>query len=225
MPLAARKALADSLLKDYGSHPLLAWNIVARITGSLDIAVDSNSNLESAALMFQLALNVDNTLFVEEDQNLFIDEVREVKFWSYIFGGLPLNAATKGIEDSGISPPLSALLSWSEEAIKALNSINKNDGVMGWSSKPLAFSAAMKTLVCAVTLLNYCDEKIQNASMLLWSGKIADIIIGLQVFVAKSRSNRVHESLLAELLAIKSQETVIRLGLEGQNFSSNLRRI
>jgi len=31
--------------------------------------------------------------------------------------------------------------------------------------------------------------------------------------------------LLAEILAINSQETVVRLGLEGQNFSSNLRRI
>jgi hypothetical protein len=156
---------------------------------------------------------------------LFIDEVREVKFWSHIFRGLPVNVAAKEIEDSGLSPPLSALLSWSEEAMKALNSINKDDGVMGWSSKPLAFSAAMRAIVCAVTLLNYYHENIQDASILLWSGKIANIISELEVFVAKSRSNRVHESLLAEILAINSQETVVRLGLEGQNFSSNLRRI
>ena len=221
IPLAARNALADTILRDCSSHPLLAINVVSRMTGSLDIAFDQDLDLQEPSLIFEKALNMNNTLFVEEDQNLFIDEVREAKFWSDFFTRLSMSPPAEPVRvhssrNKRTTPKLdtsvAALLSWTLDSLQALVAIDKDDGVMGWISKPLAFSAAMRTLICARTLID-CHEKKTILLHGMRNVDIEEMVIMLEVFVAKSKNSGMHQSLLAELSKIQSKSVKERLGL------------
>lgn len=229
-PMAAQKALADSMVKHYASHLLLPWNIVSRMTGSLEIVLSESHDLGSPAAMFEAALNVDNTLFVEEDQNLYIDEVREVKFWGDVFERLFFQDNVREGDDYSISSdkaPISALLSWTVDAVKALNRIVQQDGVLGWSSKPPAFSACMRTIICASALLELNEGNRQLAkSFSSAENEQLDIIISeLAAFATNASKAGFHGSLLAELKKRLPASLWHCLGTDDSDFSYSLERI
>lgn len=230
IPIAAQKSLADSIIEDCHSHPLLSWNIVSRMTGSLKIVLSENHNLDSPAKMFQVALNVDNTLFVEEDQNLYIDEVREVKFWGDVLDKFLFHHDVSERDDGQTTfdkAPISALISWTENAVQVLNTIDQQDGVLGWSSKPPAFSACMRTIICACALLklNAGTKLLAKCFSSVENGQLDVIISELATFVANASKARFHGSLLAELNARLPISVRHFFGAEDSDFSYTLERI
>jgi hypothetical protein len=200
------------------------------MTGSLEIVLSESHNLDSPAAMFKAALNVDNTLFVKEDQNLYIDEVREVRFWGDIFLRVFFHDNVRK-EDNHLTgfdkAPILALISWTVDAVKALNTIDHQDGVLGWSSKPPAYSACMRTIICASALSELNEENTPLAKSLSWAEneQLEVIISELATFVTNASQVGFHASLLAEMKERLPASVWHRFGTEDSDFSYTLERI
>lgn len=204
--LAVQQAIASDILKNYAAHPLLLWNVVSRMTGSLEVLLTESYTLGSPETMFKTALNVDNTLFVEEDQNLYIDEVRDVKFWGQIFEDLCKRNVTGESDVISRGKPLETFVTWTAEAVEALNVIGKQDGILGWISKPAAYSACMRTIVSAKVLLKYESQLEASFKTESMDKDLKGISQGLEEITTRSAAIGFHELLHAELIKTCSED-------------------
>ncbi|KAI0166428.1 hypothetical protein GGR57DRAFT_496690 [Xylariaceae sp. FL1272] len=116
-----------------------------------------------AATQLEAAMRFDDSLFVIEEHNQYIDEVQEARRWASVF--LPLFsvphdsslAGTENTEDKAID----ALATWTLAGIDALTSITSSkvgeDGPLGWSSKPQVFAICARIMICASVIGKYSD--------------------------------------------------------------------
>jgi len=203
LPLAARLELAEFISQLHGEQPSYISNMLCRITGTdtlqaskLRMAYDF---LESAEVQLLKEMKKDDSLFVEEEQNLFIDEVREAQLWCGIFEELcaesQITAETEGIWKL----PLHDLILWVLNGLKTLNRLlETEDGVLGWTSKPSVFAICMRIILCTNAVLSQKDVLFQASgkSVEETNHLVKEITAALQEFVTLGRKRRVHESLL-----------------------------
>ncbi|KAI0840628.1 hypothetical protein F5Y06DRAFT_308806 [Hypoxylon sp. FL0890] len=97
------------------------------------------------------AMRFDDSLFVVEEQNLYVDEVRETRRWRDVFSSLPPISAT--------SPSLpsaeAALSQWTLAGLQTLTRLagaEGRDGPLGWTSKPEVFAICARILVSGSAL-------------------------------------------------------------------------
>ncbi|KAF3769930.1 hypothetical protein M406DRAFT_246934 [Cryphonectria parasitica EP155] len=169
-PLVAVDA-ADALLawmhKSFGQTNELKAYVACRLVGdpliSVDIGVQDLSAWATPEQQFAEALEVDESLFAIEDQNLFIDEVRETERWAVLFRQRELEYdEIQGGEDSGcgsrkvllMDSSLAAAKEWTQRALRVLAEqvTKEDDGPLGWASNPRAFSLCHRVLLCGKTL-------------------------------------------------------------------------
>ncbi|KAI7711897.1 hypothetical protein KC322_g3940 [Hortaea werneckii] len=95
---------------------------------------------------------IEKALFVEEKQNLYIDEAREVKFWAQVLLRAPADMLTINLRKQ--------LSAWVSEGLCALNSkmAESGDGPLGWSSRPEVFVLGLQLVYGAEVLLS-CVER------------------------------------------------------------------
>lgn len=163
VPLAAQKRFLEWLsqnFSDISSSSILARTVVYRMIGSsnglnLDASVSA-----SAEQQLQKSLQQDNALFVEEEQNLFIDEAREASQFRALFSTLSAAQLTTSLTTPA-NKPISVLSTWTVAGLKALNNVSEPDRPLGWTSKPAAFTACTRILSCAGALLSFRKE-VQN---------------------------------------------------------------
>ncbi|KAJ0118339.1 hypothetical protein J7T55_009122 [Diaporthe amygdali] len=172
-PLVAVDA-ADALLswiqRHFGQTNEFKAYVACRLVGdpliALDIGVQDLSAWTSPEQLFAQALEVDESLFAVEEQNLFIDEVRETERWAEVFRALPRDfdeiegsdgAARKMlIMDSS----LTALKGWVEKALEALAvQAGQDDGPLGWASTADAFALCHRVLVCGKVMVELLGEE------------------------------------------------------------------
>lgn len=202
MPLATRVELAKQI--DLWHYDSLAynWNVVCRMTGhnTYESFYVDRRVLFTAEEQFKKALKDDDSLFVEEEHNLFVDEVRETELWCGMFEKKGLRnpvAYTKRIWGM----PDTILAEWVLHGLESLNRLlDKEDGPLGWSSRPAVFAVCMRILLSANSIL-----RRQENIRLEVDGRddtkepiFEDIITALQHFVALGRKRKVHERLLFE---------------------------
>jgi hypothetical protein len=177
------------------------------MTGSKLETVDNiRFRLQSVGAQFSKAMEDDNSLFVEEEQNLFIDEVREAKLWSKIFEETALDTwnwqgADFDIENTW-SQPHAALAAWVMEGLLALNALLvKEDGPLGWTSKPTVFALATRLLLSANAIIRRHEGLVTSATgrPVLGNRIIGGIIFALEQFVTLSRHKKIHENLVLEV--------------------------
>ncbi|PSR75256.1 putative death-receptor fusion protein-domain-containing protein [Coniella lustricola] len=165
-PLVAVDA-ADALLawmqRHYGQTNEFRAYVACRLVGdplvTIDISVQDLSAWTTPEAQFTKALHVDESLFAIEEQNLFIDEVREADRWAHVFAKLPWDY-DEGVAADGtptkvlmIDSTLAATKEWAETALKVLaGQIADDDGPLGWTSNPGAFALCYRVLVCGRTL-------------------------------------------------------------------------
>ena len=91
----------------------------------------------------------DTTLFVEEKQNLYIDEAKEAGIWLDVF----LSVDSAAIE----TETLRKLERWTLEGIDALieTASTEFDGPLGWTSKPEVLTLGVRILHAAHALMHY----------------------------------------------------------------------
>ena len=155
---AARTILGIPLVPIEAANSLLTWmaqalresavfraNAAARLVGGAGILASSE---EWAAADDQLdtALAFDNSLFVVEEQNLFIDEVREAKRWRQVFQAMPWMST---------EAPLRKLDSWLSGGLTRLRRLmEQEDGPLGWASNPRVFAICSRVLLGSMAMVS-----------------------------------------------------------------------
>lgn len=128
----------------------------ASIEGSTE---GSGMGWASAKEQLTEAMRFDDALFVIEEHNQYIDEVREAKRWTDVF----LMSSSSGSNDTSRTAS-KALGQWTLESLRTLietaqsESAIGGDGPLGWTSKPQVFAICARILLCASTL-----GKLKNA--------------------------------------------------------------
>ena len=213
VPLAASEALAARLMSSFGSTNTLLYPVICRITGSLtrrEYAIQERTivvayELDSASEQLCEALKEDDALFVEEEQNLFIDEVREARLWSNLFGDAYAKSVAAGNPKVEV---MSGLLSWTLDGLDELVHLTeKEDGPAGWSSKAQVFACCMRLLIVANTLLDavmapkalYQGPLVKEGEMVLDGYTASRIFTSMDTILMLGTENHIHPLLLSEI--------------------------
>ncbi|MCJ1464709.1 hypothetical protein MMC07_003322 [Pseudocyphellaria aurata] len=168
MPSAAGSKLLQFIMTEYQDSDILWIDGVRRLTGAISLfrlgPVEVSSNLEkstdstrnyfipktrisldlrSSRNMLQEARRQDTALFVEEKANLFVDPVKEAKKWADVL----VELRPSSLEDEMVSE----LGAWSIEGLAALIEIaeSREDGPLGWTTKPDVFALGMRIILAA----------------------------------------------------------------------------
>ncbi|CCC10606.1 unnamed protein product [Sordaria macrospora k-hell] len=159
--LAFRSAAASGEIDNQMAQRLRAWGAMIADALDIDNTFDTRYAASSSLTSFfhrlrappeQLltALQFDDSLFATEEQNLFIDEVRETRRWQR-----ELIARASGSDNMTSGPAFAKLSKWTEEGLKYLVRMvrENNDGPLGWTSDQHVFAACARVLLCAVAVV------------------------------------------------------------------------
>ena len=158
---AARHEFLEFLKSHYHSSPHLWAEAVTRLVHGYSTlepsSLTQNPRFPSPKALLTELKQDDTALFVEEKQNLYIDETQEASVWQAVLLSLDQSAVSR--------PILHALESWTVEGLNALTEVAKaeEDGPLGWTSKPDVFTLGMRILLSAQALL--CFTKNQQLSV------------------------------------------------------------
>lgn len=149
-PLNASALLADFIIDNYSDSTLLGHRVVRYLTGQEPRISGSDERNHLVAVSDQIAEHRQEStvLFVEEKQNLFIDDVREVEVWSRALLRLTPSAYAK--------LPLDETSAWVFDGLTYLCSLvgseKEPDGLLGWVSKPEIFTLGLRVIVISSAL-------------------------------------------------------------------------
>lgn len=211
VPQAANADFAKHLLEHYSDSPLFVKYVVSKITGTPTENLDKGSKnalaLTSVLSQYDEASVNDNKLFVEEKQNLWLDDVEEAKVWAATFAKLPGTMFGVDCPAQPLHPVLAELIIWVKGAVIILRkSSSSSDNALGWTSKPDVFSVLMRAITAINAVLDFLEQHFLPAidrhpgkwtsTGLTMQTDFDEIISGLSKFVGQSLSNRLHPVLL-----------------------------
>ncbi|KAL1839076.1 hypothetical protein VTJ49DRAFT_1877 [Mycothermus thermophilus] len=160
-PIAATE-LASWMGAHFGSSSddEFTARVICRMVGQpWEKAADTSLQLVPAEKMLREALMFDDSLFAAEEQNLFIDEVRETRRWRGVYEEMTkarkssvANANNANADEASTALSLSnTLRAWAEAGMKALLALAaKGDGPLGWMTDQHVFAACARIVLCAV---------------------------------------------------------------------------
>jgi hypothetical protein len=196
--VAAAKWLLDFLSKSFQSSSLLFVESTHRITGcrgwemSVDLGTGhDNENLEKTmghvSHMFEEALLDDTSLFVEEKQNLYKDDVQEAERWSDVLRMLKDKPALREHVSAWASTGLATMLELAGP---------RRDGPLGWSSKLGAFTACMRVMCVTDVALSWKTKSLGDPICY-------DILETITNLLEVGERTQLHEHLLLKLRRLK----------------------
>jgi hypothetical protein len=120
------------------------------------VGIGRGRHVHEVAMTLDTAMEEDNSLFVKEKQNLYIDLVQELETWAWITDQLDLvNCYPDYVE---------ALCKSVVEGIEALSRTTqrKRDGPLGWTSKPEVYKLGMQFIIAADILVKWENRRTQH---------------------------------------------------------------
>lgn len=156
---AASHQLLCHLKACYRTSPALWMEAVQRIIGIQQLlprtphkAHQSPHYLSPRTLLARLKPE-DTALFVEEKQNLYIDEAKEAGTWLQVL--LTMDRTAVEIKT------LRQLEGWTFEGIDALTDVagTEIDGPLGWTSKPEVYTLGVRILHAAQALMRFSKDE------------------------------------------------------------------
>lgn len=167
VPIEAANRLLSWLAQRYSDNPTFRQIIVRRIVGDTRYP-SPELNAVSVNDQLQEAMKFDDSLFVIEEQNLFVDEVRETQRWISVH---------ENLEWQSNDPALETLTTWTSAGLKATQSLaSQEDGPLGYGSKPEVFAILSRVIRTSATLSrNHTSaelrESIDKSSSVLHNGQ------------------------------------------------------
>lgn len=149
-PLNASALLADFIVENYSESALLGQQVLRYLTGQQPrlSASDHQNRIAAVADLLVEYRQESTVLFVEEKQNLFIDDIREAEVWSQALVRLKGSAFPES--------SLQRISSWALQGltyiIGLLGDEDGQDGLMGWVSTPEAFTLGFRVIAIASAL-------------------------------------------------------------------------
>lgn len=143
VPIEAANRLLSWLSQRFGHDSTFRQVVVRRIMGDTRFP-SPESHTASVSDELQNAMKFDDSLFVIEEQNLFVDEVREAQRWVSIYDSLSWEAK---------DPALEVLAEWSGDGIDELRRlVGEEDGPLGYGSKPEVFAILSRVVYASISL-------------------------------------------------------------------------
>ncbi|KAH8890911.1 hypothetical protein GQ53DRAFT_841869 [Thozetella sp. PMI_491] len=143
-PLEAGESLLEWLLVTFNNSVEFRAYVVQRIVGDPVNFGSEVSEVVPADTQLQKALDFDDSLFAAEDQNLFIEEVREARRWCRVFNGLPYGETEASLQ---------MLSRWTETGLRYLTQLaGTDDGPLGWTTDQHVFAICVRIIMCASAL-------------------------------------------------------------------------
>jgi len=205
VPLAASPQFSKFLAKSYSRSSNLFIRAIQRFTGQLEdrghlSIVTKGYNAPTAIKLppvHDLLISArieDTSLFVQEKQNLFVDEVREAEIWSVALVLLSAAACDESIAAD--------FLSWVIEGIATLTETAKSeiDGPLGWTSKPEVFTLGLRVIFGAGVLLRWEKAGIIN-------GSGGSVLVGLEALKEAGRKTLLHEMWIDRIEQVLARTT------------------
>lgn len=154
--VAAKSILGQNLVPLEASNRLLQW-LIQHFSTSADLKAITASRVaghrhdqlwNSPGAQLAAALRSDDSLFAVEEQNLFIDEVREANRWATVFQNLKWDGGKS--EDGEV---LRKLDEWLLDGLAQMQQLlEQEDGPLGWASNPSVFAICTSILRGSVIL-------------------------------------------------------------------------
>ena len=156
VPLAASASLSNHLAVEHSRSASLCNDALSRLTGACPSRRHHATSLELRPVseMLTEARIEDTSLFVEEKQNLFVDQVREARIWACVLKQISASAVHDSVR--------AAFESWVMSGLAHLAEIvgHEVDGPLGWTSKPDAFTLGMRVIHSAEVLLDWVGKGV-----------------------------------------------------------------
>lgn len=149
-PLNASSLLAQFVVEHYSGSVQLARRVIRYLTGQEPriSGSDAQSSLVSVSHLAMTYCQDSTVLFVEEKQNLFVDEVREANVWSRALLHLDRSAYPETL--------VRQISTWVSEGLeymaKFVSQDAGQDGFLGWTSKPESFTLGVRVISLASVL-------------------------------------------------------------------------
>ncbi|KAJ5564383.1 hypothetical protein N7513_000625 [Penicillium frequentans] len=149
-PLNASSLLATFITDHYSDSPQLARRVIRYLTGQNQriSGSDEQTQLVSVADLVAEYCQESTVLFVEEKQNLFIDDVREIDVWSKALVHLHKGAYPETL--------VRQFSNWVSEGLeylsKRVSQEAGQDGLLGWVSKPESFTLGVRIISISAAL-------------------------------------------------------------------------
>ncbi|KAI9043885.1 THADA/TRM732 family protein [Aspergillus affinis] len=148
-PFNASQLLSEFVVDNYAGSPLLCNRVIRYITGQESRIGGSTQRKRQTPVSDLISeyMKESTTLFEEEKQNLFIDEVREVNRWS----GQLLKLAAGSYDDRLTR----SVCQWVSDGLSYLIELAVNgsgpgkDGFLGWTTKPETFTLGVRLIELA----------------------------------------------------------------------------
>ncbi|KAI9723327.1 MAG: hypothetical protein M1812_001210 [Candelaria pacifica] len=170
MPLAARSALLEFLASRYANSKELCLEALLRLAGpqpstrqSGGVSADDLSDgviayFHPPDLLFETAKKEDTSLFVEEKQNLFVDEGKEAESWACVLRRCCPSTVSGDVRVQ--------FETWLEEGLSVmLESIKSNvDGPLGWTTKPEIFLLGIRFILGADVIMQWARSEKNGIS-------------------------------------------------------------
>ncbi|KAL5335459.1 putative death-receptor fusion protein-domain-containing protein [Aspergillus crustosus] len=191
-PLNASELFATFIAQSYASSQVLFTRSTRYILGLEPRIGDSSSERKLLSVSDTIAeLRKESTiLFEEEKQNLFIEVIREVDVWAAV-----LTHLSKDAYDGQL---LKEVYDWVSDGLSCFSDIlasdDGEDGLVGWMSKPEAYTLGVRV----VSLAGVLTSKEVKALNLL-DGEQSVLQDKLQVLLERGRTRLFHADLLARV--------------------------
>ncbi|KAJ9265996.1 hypothetical protein DTO212C5_6557 [Paecilomyces variotii] len=196
-PLTASKLLAEFIAAHYKNSHRLFRDAVRRVVGQA--IGTSQGRLVAVSQLASEYLKESTVLFVEEKQNLYIDDIREIDIWTGVLFGLEADAS-----DPAIVQDFSG---WVMGGLSYLTQLacSSKDGLLGWASKTDMFVLGTRVLSAARFLVSQSSAAVghREEDRLTLKQKV-------QSFLEAGRSANLHDDWLSKMesaLASSAQRT------------------
>lgn len=191
-PLTASKLLAEFIAAHYKNSHRLFRDAVRRVVGQA--IGTSQGRLVAVSQLASEYLKESTVLFVEEKQNLYIDDIREIDIWTGVLFGLEADAS-----DPAIVQDFSG---WVMGGLSYLTQLacSSKDGLLGWASKTDMFVLGTRVLSAARFLVSQSSAAVghREEDRLTLKQKV-------QSFLEAGRSANLHDDWLSKMeLALAS---------------------
>ncbi|KAK0736952.1 putative death-receptor fusion protein-domain-containing protein [Apiosordaria backusii] len=169
--IAAKRLIVAQIPYEVDETPEFMSLAISKLTGGLDVPAESQ---------LRKALDFDDSLFAAEEQNLFIDEIREAKHWRWAV--LNAKAANGMLLEMDRHVSFNAWKEWTKAGLEALISIMKEkgqDGPLGWTSDQHVFAVVARILLSARGVMAVRGEGDNGDAVVHEIGQLLANVMGM----------------------------------------------
>ncbi|KAK0389439.1 hypothetical protein NLU13_3014 [Sarocladium strictum] len=147
VPLEAATRLTEWLAVSFPNDTTFRTAVLSRIAGDERTKSVTSSERAPASVQLANALRFDDALFAVEEQNLFIDEVRESERWVAVYDRFTWSHESAHHDHE-------ALVQWLDEGLTEMQRLirKESDGPLGWASRPDVFAISSRILLGSVAV-------------------------------------------------------------------------